>query len=244
MPLRDPFRAPLNNRHSWEEIHGQWPGMIVQQLFTVLPDGYEAAPRVRLGAFFEIDIAAFEADETLPAGNTLAASGGGATALAAPPQPSLSIETDLPEQDEYEVRVYDAQRGRRLVAAIELVSPGNKDRQEHRQAFVAKCSSLLQQGVCVFIVDLVTIRDFNLYAELLLQVRPGDPTLADALPPLYAVTCRTHSRDKRGRFDAWTYPLTLGEPLPPLPIWLAENLHVTLDLEGSYEDTCRVLRIS
>ncbi len=37
--------------------------------------------------------------------------------------------------------------------------------------------------------------------------------------------------------------LTLGQPLPTLPLWLADNLAVPLKLEESYEETCRVLRI-
>ena len=32
----------------------------------------------------------------------------------------------------YEVRIYDAHHGWRLVAAMELVSPSNYDRPEHR----------------------------------------------------------------------------------------------------------------
>src|SRR3954454_14490231 len=47
---------------------------------------------------------------------------------------------------EYEVRIYDARRGRHLVAAIEIVSPANKDRPEHRNAFIGKCAALLQKG--------------------------------------------------------------------------------------------------
>jgi hypothetical protein len=38
------------------------------------------------------------------------------------------------DQEHYEVRVYDTQRHRRLVAAIEIVSPANKDRPEHRRS--------------------------------------------------------------------------------------------------------------
>jgi hypothetical protein len=30
MPLRDHFRPPLDNAHSWEGLHGQWPAVIVQ----------------------------------------------------------------------------------------------------------------------------------------------------------------------------------------------------------------------
>jgi hypothetical protein len=241
MPLRDHFGPPLAERRSWEEVHGQWPAMIVQQLFGLLPEGFEAAPRVHLGSFFEIDIATFEPDETSPASGS-PANQGSATAVEAPPTPSLTVETDLPAQDEYEVRVYDARRGRRLVAAIQIVSPANKDRPEHRTAFVAKCLALLQQQVCVSIIDLVTIRDFNLYVDLLTQIGQRDESLGSAPPPLYAVTCRTRPEGSIHLLDTWSYPLAVGQPLPRLPLWLPEHF-IDLDLEASYEDTCRVLRI-
>jgi len=35
----------------------------------------------------------------------------------------------------------------------------------------------------------------------------------------------------------------VGQPLPLLPLWLAENLAVPLELEATYEETCRILRI-
>jgi hypothetical protein len=72
-----------------------------------------------------------------------------------PAAPSVAVETLLPDYDEYEVRIYDARRNRRLVAAIEFVSPANKDRPESRNAFIAKCAALLQKGVAVNVVDLV-----------------------------------------------------------------------------------------
>jgi hypothetical protein len=52
MPLRDHFRPPVENKHSWDELHGMWPAVIVQQLFPILPQGYVAAPRVHLGTAF------------------------------------------------------------------------------------------------------------------------------------------------------------------------------------------------
>jgi hypothetical protein len=97
---------------------------------------------------------------------------------------------DLPAQDEYEVRVYDRKRGRRQVAAVEIVSPANKDRPEHRRAFVAKCAALLQERVSVTIIDLVTTRNFNLYHDLLELIGQADPSLTPEPPPLYAVACR------------------------------------------------------
>jgi hypothetical protein len=245
MPLRDHFRPPVESKHSWDELHGGWPMMIVQHLFPILPEGYVAAPGVHLGTAFEIDVSAYEANE--PAHEEKASQGNGGVAVAAwaPPNPTLTLETELADQDEYEVRVYDARHGRRLVAAIEIVSPSNKDRPESRRAFVAKAAALLQQDVCVSLVDLVTIRQFNLYGDLLALVGGTDPTLGPEPPALYAVTIRGRKRVRRRLIlDTWFYPMRIGQPLPTLPIWLDINLGVNLDLEASYEDTCRLLRIS
>jgi hypothetical protein len=41
------------------------------------------------------------------------------------------VDVDLTDQYEYEVLVYDQSRGRRLVAAVEIVSPANNDRPEN-----------------------------------------------------------------------------------------------------------------
>jgi hypothetical protein len=159
-------------------------------------------------------------------------------------EPAVRVETELPVYDEYEVRVYDARRGRALVAAIELVSPANKDRPEKRNAFVGKCAALLQNGVAVSIIDVVTTRQFNLYAELMTFVGHPDPTMSDAGPHLYAASCRWLRREPRALLESWSEALALGRPLPKLPLWLADALVVPLDLEESYERTCRDLWIA
>src|SRR4051812_45803190 len=176
MPLRDHFRPPLDDFVSWQELHGGWPMVIVQQLRKKLPDGYVAGPYVHSGSQIEIDVAAFEDDDVPLVSGPSRESGGVATAVWTPARPSLAVETAVPDFDEYEVRVYDAKRGRHLVAAIEIISPANKDRPERRNAFVGKCAALLQNGVAVSIVDLVTIRQFNLYAELLAFLGHSHPT--------------------------------------------------------------------
>jgi hypothetical protein len=244
MPLRDHFRPPIWTRSSWEGFHGGWPMTMVQELSKVLPDDYTAEPRVHLGTYFEIDVCAYEGDEqSAPVMTRANGSGGVATATWAPPEPTLAVDTDLTEQYEYEVLVYDQSRGRQLVAAVEIVSPANKDRPENRHAFVAKCAALLQKRVCVSIVDIVTTRRFNLYTELLDLIGRSDPAFAPIPSPVYAVTCRGRKVAHTPRLENWAYPLIVGQPLPTLPIWLSEDLSVWLDLEASYEETCRVLRI-
>ena len=244
MPLRDHFRPPLADRRSWEGFHGGWPTMIVIGLNRRLPQRYVAEPQVHLGSSVEIDVATYEEDEAdSPSAGERDDGGGVATAVWAPPRPTLAVATDLPALDEYEVRVYDTKSGRRLVAAVEIVSPANKDRPEHRRAFVAKCAALLQDRVCVAIVDLVTTRTSNLYGDLIELFGQTDPSLADGPPPLYAVSCRWARDGDAWLLETWAHPLALGRPLPTLPLWLAEDLAVPLELEQSYEETCRILRI-
>ncbi len=137
MPLRDHFGPPVSLQAPWDAVHGGCPMVIVQHLRKILPPGYVASPSVHLGSSFEVVVATYERDDSPRVMGTSDNDGGVATALWAPPSPTLTIDTDIPDVDEYEIRVYDAERGRQLVAAIELVSPGNKDRSESRNAFSA-----------------------------------------------------------------------------------------------------------
>ncbi len=242
MPLRDHFRSPLDDVHSWDELHGIWPTVIVQQLIKFLPEPYFAAAGVHLGTLFEIDVGTYREPLSEAIDFEIEESGGG-VATYAPPKPTLTLEPQLPDQDVYEVRIYDSRRRRRLVAAIEIVSPSNKDRPGHRATFVSKVATLLKNNICVTIVDVVGTSGFNLYAELMNSLQGVDPALGSEPPPMYAVTIRTRFEDNRRLMDNWYHPLTIGQPLPTLPIWLKENWAISLDLESSYEETCRTLRI-
>jgi hypothetical protein len=202
-----------------------------------------AEPRVHLGPYFEIDVSGFEGTARRAASAASGNGGGVATAAWTATQPLFDVEADWPDQYEYEVLVFDQERERRLVAAVELVSPANKDRPESRRAFVTKCAALLRQGVALAVVDLVTIRQFNLYAELLEWIGRRDPALEVEPPPTYAAALRFQRPEGHTRLQTWPYPLAVGQSLPTLPLWLAPELAVPLELEASYEDTCRALRI-
>lgn len=241
MPLRDHFRPPVSARHPWRPLHAGWPMTIVQHLFAKLPPGYAAAPGAQAGEF-EIDVAAHQEDAAFPANDSGGGTATAATRTAAAPTATLTAE--LSEQDEYEVLVYDDTYDRRLVAAIEIVSPSNKDRPESRGSFAAKCAALLRRDVSVSIVDLVTDKQLNLYADTLAEVATTDPTLGPTPPHIYTATMRPRkARRRRARVDVWFYSLALGQPLPSIPLWLAENTVVMLDLDPPYEEACRVLHI-
>ena len=69
--------------------------------------------------------------------------------------------------DDIEVQVRDELFDARVVAVVELVSPGNKDRPENRLAFSDKCAAYLQRGIGLITLDIVTTRHFNLHNELI-----------------------------------------------------------------------------
>lgn len=234
MPLRDHFHPPLENYASWEEVHGGWPATIAFRLNSLLPARYRCGLKIHLGTVVEVDVAAFER-EAAPRFDE-------ATADAwAVESPTLLLETEELTPAEYEVRVYDSNRAQRLVAAIELVSPSNKDRPQSRMAFVDKCHAMLQQDVCVVIVDTVTSYSSNLYAELASRLGAKPPSIAGA--SIYAVACRTRPGRHGVCVDTWEHQLRIGSPLPTLPLFLSERFKVPLELEATYEDTCRGLRI-
>lgn len=238
MPLRDHFRPPVSLTSTWEEVHGQWPAMIVMGLNQSLPEGFVAAPKVQLGAFVDVDFTTIENDIDSKHFNLPC---NGSTKLCAAPQPSATLEIEFEKESEYEVRIYDVDRNRTLVAAIELVSPANKDRPEHRRAFVSKCIAMLKQEISLVIVDMVTTRTSNLYKAIIEEL--GGKTVSIAEKPIYAVSIKADMTNGRLKIKQWEYPLEIGKPLPAMPLWLSREQSIRLDLEESYEATCRVLRI-
>ncbi len=87
----------------------------------------------------EIDVGALESDDALRVPVSSGNGNGKATAAwDCGLLPAVAVDTDPPDEYEYEVRIFDVERERQLVAAIEFVSPANKDRPESRDSFVAK----------------------------------------------------------------------------------------------------------
>jgi hypothetical protein len=239
MPLLDHFHPPLHGPRRWEGFHHAWATVIAQHLNQeALPPGYFAEPEISVGPELEIDVATLEL--THPG----RADGGSATAGYSPPRPRIAAKVDFARLDSYEVRVYQDLGGAELRAAIELISPANKDRAGSRRTFAAKCAGYLKHGIAVVIVDIVTARRANLHAELFdtLGVKSRRAAWRSSTG-LYAVAYRAVTARKAPRVEAWPERLALGETLPVLPLWLALDLCVPVRLEESYVATCRSLRI-
>jgi hypothetical protein len=241
MALHDHFRPPLSTQRHWHAFHNAWATYLSSDLNQRLPEGYFAEANVQFG--IGIDVAAFDEASRAAIGDGPADPGSlpsGGTAIRTAPAPTKTVPISLIE-NVVEILVFSDAAGPTLAGAIELVSPANKDRPSHRDAFVYKCAAYLQQGVGLVIVDVVTDRHANLHEELLGRLRSPDEPAWDA--ELYATAYRTIVRCGQPYLDIWQQTLTIGDPLPTLPLWLQGDLCVSADLEATYVRTCQEQRI-
>jgi hypothetical protein len=226
MPLLDHFHAPVSEQRSWEGFYGLWAAALVEKLNRdVLTAEYHADMQVHIGSQVEVNIATLAETER-------AANGGTATATLAPAWAPPA--TDL---------VFATVTGATLVGAIELVSPGNKDRPEARQAFAAKCISYLTRGIGLIVVDIVTNRLANLHNELMEQLERHERFLLPPAAKTYAVAYRPSRQPSGDQIEMWPMQLQLGEALPVLPLALRNFGTVPVDLGETYRDACERSRL-
>ncbi len=141
------------------------------------------------------------------------------------------------------MEILSTEGGRTLVAAVELVSPGNKDRPAKRRLFAAKCAAYLSRGVGLVVLDVVTSRQANLHNELadLLMLDPEFRMTAGQ--SLYAVAYRPVRTEDAEKIEVWPSELVMGQSLPTVPLSLGAELCVPVDLEAAYREACRRRRV-
>jgi hypothetical protein len=235
MPLLDHFHPPLSDElPSWESFHSCWAVVIMERLNQILPRRYKAVVQTHLGSYVEADVAEFERPIEADNGAADGESGGVAVQTWAPPVTKLVAPAFFP--DDYEVQLFEQRGGMRLVAVVELVSPRNKDRAESRRAFAVKCAAYLQRGIGLIVVDIVTERHFNLHNELAELLGWEESLRMSAFQYLYAVAYRPMRRQEKNEIDVWPDALTVGGPLPILPLALKGSQAMAIDLEATYSD--------
>lgn len=243
MPLLDHFHPPLSTERRWESFHASWATRIADALTERwLPPNYIAEEHVHIGPSVEIDVGTSERDapalETEPSRAVAMLS----PKLWTPPAPEASLPAVFPET--FEVRILSTDTGPKLAAAIELISPGNKDREAERRAFAVTCASYLYQGISVIILDIVTTRRANLHNEILTILEVGDALHLSPEASLYGVAYRPLRRNGKDEIDLWRVPLALGGPLPALPLGLRADFAVPVDFEATYAEACRRKRLT
>jgi Protein of unknown function (DUF4058) len=120
----------------------------------------------------------------------------------------------------------------RVVAVLEIVSPGNKDSRTAIEAFVRKARDLLSAGVHLVLVDLFppTTRDPEGIHPVVWGEDDGDTFRFNPRKPL---TCASYIGGLGAQ--AFVEPVALGDVLPDMPIFLTPALYVDAPLEPTYE---------
>jgi hypothetical protein len=229
MPLHD-----WNTLSGWDGVHQVW---IVELLYWIkprLPEGYRAyvgtTPTFAIGS--PGDDRPDVGVRSVPAGNGAQTGADGKT-LAAPEDPD-----DAPDQEIAVATLTGApalfveQQGR-LIAAVELVSPRNKDRPTACATYASIYAGYLLKGVHLLLVDVhrrpLRFSFADRIGEELQMEQPPCPTP-------FAISYRVgEPAPNGGRFLAiWRRALTVGAPLPPLRLPLSVAEWVPVDLEHTY----------
>jgi hypothetical protein len=121
--------------------------------------------------------------------------------------------------------------GDRVVALIEIVSPGNKSNRHGLRSFVEKALEFLDAGIHLLILDLFPPgpRDpQGIHAAIWSEIRAEDFTL----PPDKPLTLAAYSAGIPK--TAYVEPVAVGDVLPEMPVFLEPDIYIPLPLEPSY----------
>ncbi len=228
MPMHDWTRGVAGIFHAF---HHEWISEISRALNRgLLPADYYALPE-QIAAGFGPDMLTLQGGEDA-ADTTNGAGGGTATALQARPQTRFIAETEAAfyRRKKSSVVVRHSS-GDRVVAMIEIVSPGNKSNQHAFRAFVEKACELLERRIHLLIVDPFPPgpRDpHGVHAAIWEQIEDASyqPPAEQPLT-LVAYECDLITR-------AFIEPAAVGQPLPAMPLFLEPNGCVMVPLEETY----------
>jgi hypothetical protein len=233
MPIHDWARVDAGIFHAF---HHRWISSLSDTLNRgLLPDDYYALPE-QFAAGFGPDVLTLQGSGEDGDGGeedrSGAASTGGAGTLLAAPKLLPVAETDMAfyrrKQKHIAVRHVS---GDRIVAIIEIVSPGNKAARNPLRAFVQKAAELLDQGVHLLILDLHPPgrRDpEGIHSEIWQEIA-GQEYVP---PPDKPLTLAAYESGNSIR--AYVVWAEVGDALADMPLFLEPGQAVTVPLEMTY----------
>ncbi len=245
MPIHNWTRAYAG---LWHAFHVSW----ISELQTALNDGrmpssyYALAEQITRP--FEPDILAlqdrfestgfeatdFDSSESMSPGWS---AGGSGTATLEEPILRFSNESEI---DDYAAKRHRLAirhtGGDRIVAIIELVSPGNRSSTNAIEPFVQKAVETLLARTHLLIVDLFppTPRDpFGIH-ELIWRAFAEDGVRLPEGEPLLLASYRAGHKPK-----AFLEPTAVGRELIPMPLYLNPHFYIQVPLVETYEKAFR-----
>jgi hypothetical protein len=158
--------------------------------------------------------------------------GGGLAVATSPPRARL---VDQAEMDDYVLRrrtlVIRHASGDRIVALLELVSPGNKSTRGALKLFVEKAVEALFRGYHLLIADLfpptppdpqgIHVAIWSEIGETSFRLPPGEP-----------LTLAAYCAAKRKL--AYVEPTAVGKVLLEMPLFLEPGIYINVPLEETY----------
>jgi hypothetical protein len=158
---------------------------------------------------------------------------GGVVLATTPPRVQLRLRS---EPDRYATKAKAAvirhTTDHRVIAIVEIVSPGNKNTRSGLRSFVAKVVEMLGNGVHLLIADLLPPgpRDpQGIHKAVWDEIIDNDFVLPAGRPLTLAA------------YSAGTYPEAFLEftavqsPLSEMPLFLSEGVYVLVPLEATYQ---------
>lgn len=234
MPIHDWTRVDDGTFH---HFHVSWVPEISRTLNTgILPEPYYAMAEQIAGPWGP-DVLALETNDFPPAATNGRVppredGGGGVALLTAPPPVRLTTDGTM---NDYVLkrRTIVIRHGSddRVVALLEIVSPGNKSSRHGIRAFVEKAVEALYRGYHLLVVDLFPPgpRDPNgihgaIWGEFCddkFELPRGEP-----------LTLVAYSAGPRKR--AYIEPTAVGRELIDMPLFLTPDEYVNVPLEATY----------
>jgi hypothetical protein len=225
-------RLDSRRRGLFYAFHQSWTVRIQDALNAgVLPKGHYALVEQRVGGP-EPDVIAVETGRKEKA----KPGPGGTTALADPPRTRMvkRIDAEATGYARKANRITVRHQLGRVVAVIEIVSPGNKSGRAAFESFVEKAVEFLNAGIHLLVVDLFppTPRDPQGLHKAIADEFIDEPFELPTEQPLSLV-----GYDAGLPITAYIETVAVGEPLPTMPLFIAPGVHVRVPLETTYGAT-------
>ena len=237
MPLHDWTRVDDERYH---DFHNGWIIEIRNALNGgLLPDDCEAASESTIS--INRDDPDDGVREAMPDVGTLRfdepsydpATDEGAVLAVAEAPPKVAVELSLDDARPRPKRVLIRRGGGELIAAIEIASPSNLTTEAPRQVLADKCRDLLRGGVHVCVFDPFPAAGRRPTLESL-TVEDAAAEWQESRSPDEGLAASYVSGGPGRMRTAYLQPVTVGDPLPAMPVFLTPGEYVSLTLEDSY----------
>ena len=232
MPIHDWTRV---NPGTFHDFHGSWITHVKESLNDgLLPTGYYAMAEQHFKQMVA-DVITLHMDE-IPDVPTVGFVERGPVAVAeAPPRVQRKMVAEPYEVLRKTVTVRRSSN-HRVVALIEIVSPGNKDRPTAIDDFTRKVWSALNLGVHVLVVDLFPPSKFDpngIHAEIWKACDPEPYSLPSEQP----LTLASYVADNS--IDAYIEHAAVRDQLIDMPLFLDRDWYINIPLEETYQTAWR-----